>query len=69
MLNDNVKNRSDAIYKSRQNKTEGTGLKQLTPKQMLQILHIVLAQGKAGNNSENLLNEISKIVCSLYQSK
>ena len=38
-------------------------------KQMLQRLPIALAQVKAGNNSENLLNEIRKIVCSLYQSK
>ena len=44
-------------------------LKILTPKQMLQILPIALAQVKAGNNSENLLNEIKKIVYSLYQSK
>ena len=35
----------------------GTGLKVLTPKQMLQRLPIdYLAQVKAGNNSENLLN-------------
>ena len=33
-------------------------LKMLTPKQMLQRLPIALAQGKAGNTSENLLNEI-----------
>ena len=32
------------------------GLKILTPKQMLQRLPIALAQVKAGNNSENLLN-------------
>ena len=49
--------------------TKGTGLKILTPKQMLQRLPIVLAQVKAGNNSENLLNEIRKIVYSFYQSK
>ena len=30
---------------------------------------IALAQVKAGNNSERLLNEIRQIVCSLYQSK
>ena len=37
-------------------KTEqGTGLKILTPKQMLQRLPIALAQVNAGNNSENLL--------------
>ena len=40
-----------------------------TPKQMLQRLPIALAQVKAGNNSENLLNEIRQIVYSLYQSK
>ena len=44
-------------------------LKILTPKQMLQRLPIALAQVKAGNNSEKLLNEIRQIVYSLYQSK
>ena len=48
---------------------KGTRLKILTPKQMLQRLLIALAQVKAGNNSENLLNEIRQIVYSLYQSK
>ena len=37
---------------------KGRGLKILTSKQMLQKLPIVLAQVKAGNTSENLLNEI-----------
>ena len=36
---------------------------------MLQRLPIALAQVKAGNNSERLLNEIRQIVYSLYQSK
>ena len=45
---------SEAMYKTKQ----GTGLKILTPKQMLQRLPIALAQVKSGNNSENLLNEI-----------
>ena len=36
---------------------------------MLRRLPIVLAQVKAGNNSESLLNEIRQIVYSLYQSK
>ena len=36
---------------------------------MLQRLPIALAQIKAGNNSENLLNEIRQIGYSLYQSK
>ena len=48
---------------------KGTGIKILTPKQMLQRLPIALAQVKAGNNSESLLNEIRQIVYSLYQSK
>ena len=51
------------------NETKGKGLKVLTPKQMLQRLPIALAQLKAGNNSESLLNEIRQIVYSLYQSK
>ena len=48
---------------------QGTGLKILTPKEMVQRLPIALAQIKAGNNSETLLNEIRHIVYSLYQSK
>ena len=58
---------SDANYYSKQNETEGKGLKILTPKQMLQRLPISLAQVKTGNNSESLLNEIRQIVYSLYQ--
>ena len=60
---------SDANYDAKQNETEGKGLKILTPKQMLQRLPIALAQVKAGNNSESLLNEIRQIVYSLCQSK
>ena len=48
---------------------EGEGLKILTPNQMLKRLLIALAQVKAGNNSESLLNEIRQIVYSLYRSK
>ena len=47
----------------------GKGLKILTPNQMLKRLPIALAQIKAGNNSESLLNEIRHIVYSLYRSK
>ena len=36
---------------------------------MLQRLPIALAQVKAGNNSESLLNKIRQIVFSFYQSK
>ena len=44
-------------------------IKILTPNQMLKRLPIALAQVKAGNNSESLLNEIRQIVYSLYRSK
>ena len=56
---------SEAKFKA----AKGVGLKILTSKQMLQRLPIALAQVKAGNNSESLLNEIRQIVYSLYQSK
>ena len=46
--------------------TNQSKLKILTPKQMFQRLPIALAQVKAGNNSENLLNEFRQIVYSLY---
>ena len=57
------------ITMQNKNKTVGTGPKILIPKQMIQRLQITLAQVKAGNNSESLLNEIRQIVYSLYQSK
>ena len=60
---------SDASYDAGKNETEGKELKISTPKQMLQRLLIALAQVKAGNNLESLLNEIRQIVYSLYQSK
>ena len=50
-------------------KQEGTGLKILTSKQILQRLPIALAQIQEGNNSESLLNEIRQVVYTLYQSK
>ena len=46
--------------------TKGEGLKILTPKQILQRLPIALAQVKAGNTSEKLLNEIRQVIYSLY---
>ena len=49
--------------------TQGKGVKILTLKQMLQILPIALAQVKADNTSENLLNEIRQIIYSLYWAK
>ena len=66
MFNDYAKNVSRNIYESKQ---KGTGLKLLKPNQMLKRLPIALAQIKAGNNSESLLNEIRQIVYSFYRSK
>ena len=61
----------EAIHKTKQDekKQRVARLKILTPKQMLQRLPIALAQVKAGNNSESLLNEIRQIFYSRYQSK
>ena len=45
------------------------GLKILTPDQMISRLPISLAQLKAGNNSEQLKNEIRQLLHSLCRSK
>ena len=47
---------------------QGTGLKFLTPSQMLSKLSISLAQLNARNNSEKLKNEIRQLLYSLYRS-
>ena len=60
---------SSMVSEAKPEATKGTGLKILTPKHMLQRLPIALLQVKAGNNSENLLNEIRQIIYSFYQSK
>ena len=60
---------SEAKSKAKQNEAKRKRLKKLTPKQMLQRLPIVLAQVKADNNSQNLLNEIRQIIYLLYQSR
>ena len=48
---------------------QGQRLKILTPNQMLGRLPILLAQLKAGNNSEKLKNETRQLLYSLYRSK
>ena len=57
---------SEAKCKAKQ---EGTGLKILISKQMVQRLPTALAQIEAGNNLKSLLNEIWQIFYSWYQSK
>ena len=47
LFNSYSKIRSEALYKWKQNKTEGKKLKILTPKQMIQRLPIALAQSKS----------------------
>ena len=47
----------------------GKGLIILMPSQMLSRLPVSLAQLKAGNNSENLKNEIRQLLYALYRSK
>ena len=57
------------IFHRLENLQEGEGRKILTLNQMLKRSPKALAQVKAGNNSESLLNEIRQIVYSLYRSK
>ena len=57
------------IFHRLEKSQEGEGLKILAPNQMLKRLPTALAQVKAGNNSESLLNKIRQIVYSLYRSK
>ena len=66
-----IEDYSSMIYEAKMlaKEQEGTGLKILTPSQMLRRLPIALAQIKAGKNSESLLNEIRQIIYYLYRSK
>ena len=59
----------DASYEAKENETTGTGLKILTPKQVLQRLPIALAQVKVDNNPEISLNQIRQTLYFLYRSK
>ena len=57
---------SSMVSEAKHKITKGLGLKIWTPKQMLRRLPLALAQVKAGNNSQSLLNEIRQIIYSLY---
>ena len=63
LFNDYCKIVSEVKYKTKY----GERLKILISKQILQRLPIAIAQVKAGNTSENLLNEIRQIMYSLYR--
>ena len=64
-----ARNEAIKLYDDYSSMVSEAKTKILTPKEMLQRLPIALAQVKAGNNSESLLNEIRQIVYSLHQSK
>ena len=57
------------IFNRENRKQQDSGLKILTPNQMLSRLSITLAQLKAGINSENLKSLVRKLLYSLYRSK
>ena len=59
----------EEILKFNKQKQEGQDIKILMPGQMLCRLPISLAQLEAGNNSEELKNEIRQLLYSLYRSK
>ena len=54
------------LHKAEYGLKHGKCCKILTLKQSLQRLPIPLAQANAGNTSENVLNEIRRIIYSLY---
>ena len=54
--------KQNRIKQIKKKKNTGTGLKILTPKQIIQRLSIALVPVKTGNNSGSLLNEIRQIV-------
>ena len=67
--NEKIINIVERILYFNQLEQQGSGLKILTPNQMLSRLPITLAQLNAGNNSEKLKNEIRQLLHSLYRSK
>ena len=67
--NEKIINMVERILHFNQLEQQTSGLKILTPNQMLSRLPISSAQLKAGNNSEKLKNEIRQLLYSLYRSK
>ena len=61
--------RSFLLFEAKCKTKYGSGLKALTPKQMLQGLPIALTKVQAGTTSETLLNEIRKMIYFLYRAK
>ena len=67
--NEKITNIVERILYFNQLEQQGSGLKILTPNQMLSRLPITLAQLKAGNNSEKRKNEIRQLLYSLYRQE
>ena len=57
------------VFEAERISIRGEGLKIITANQILQRLAKALAQVKAGNASQNLLNELGEIIYSVYQTK
>ena len=66
---DEIVNIVEEILEFNKQYQSGQELKILTPDQMLSRLPITLAQLKAGNNFEKLINKIRQLLHSLYRSK
>ena len=66
--NENI-DTTDMLDLESEESIKGKGLKILTPNQMLSRLPITLAQLEAGNNFEQLKNEIRQLLYSLCRSK
>ena len=54
---------------ARYDATHGKGLRVLTLEQMVQRLPIAFEEVKSGNTSKTIINEIRKIISSLYGAK
>ena len=67
--NKKIINIVEKVLEFNREEPSGSGLKILTPNQMLSRLPITLAQLNAGNSSEKLKNEIRQLLYSLYISK
>ena len=67
--NEKISDVAERILELNNENQLGEGLKILTLDQMLSRLPITLAQLKAGNNSEKLINNIRQLLYSLYCSQ
>ena len=67
--NKKIINIVEKVLEFNREEPSGSGLKILTPNQMLSRLPITLAQLNAGNNSEKLKNEIRQLLYSLHRQK